>query len=166
MTAPLSFVWTWPGVDVTRIDPTSVTVARDPAGRWFVTFHVDVADPAPLPATGESVGVDVGLKHFAVLSTGEKIPHPRDWERHLLGPQATQREPVAVHQPAAAAGPRLGDDRNARGAERAQVPVDRPDADPEFGGERPRGRPAPGLEQQDHPEQAVGTHERKTRPYR
>ena len=32
--------------------------------------------------TGESVGVDVGLKDFAVLSTGEKIPHPRDWERH------------------------------------------------------------------------------------
>ncbi len=82
MTAPLSFVWTWPGVDVTRIDPTSVTVARDPAARWFVTFHVDVADPAPLSVTGESVGVDVGLKDFAVLSTGEKIPHPRDWERH------------------------------------------------------------------------------------
>ena len=80
--APLSFVWTWPGVDVTRLDPTSVTVARDPSGRWFVTFHVDVADPVPLSATGESVGVDVGLKDFAVLSTGEKIPHPRDWERH------------------------------------------------------------------------------------
>jgi len=81
-TAPLSFVWTWPGIDVTSLDPTSVTVIRDPAGRWFVIFHLDVPDPAPLPATGESVGVDVGLKDFAALSTGEKIPHPRDWERH------------------------------------------------------------------------------------
>ena len=84
----------------------------------------------------------------------------------LLGPQPAQREPVAVHQPASAAGPGFGDDRNARRAERAQVPVDRPDADPEFGGERPRGRPAPGLEEQDQRKQAIGTHERKTRPYR
>ena len=79
---PLNFVWTWPGVDVTSVDPTSVTVVRDPAGRWFVTFHVDVADPVPLPARGENVGVDVGLTYFAVLSTGEKLAHPRDWERH------------------------------------------------------------------------------------
>ena len=80
--APLRFVWTWPDVGVTGLDPTSVTVARDPAGRWFVTFHVDVPDPAPLPVVGESAGVDVGLTHFAALSSGEKIPHPRDWERH------------------------------------------------------------------------------------
>ncbi len=79
---PLNFVWTWPGVDMTSVDPTSVTVVRDPAGRWFVTFHVDVADPVPLPARGESAGVDVGLTYFAVLSTGEKLAHPRDWERH------------------------------------------------------------------------------------
>ena len=57
--APLRFAWTWPDVDVANLDPTPVTVARDPAGRWFVTFHLDVPDPAPLPATGQSVGVDV-----------------------------------------------------------------------------------------------------------
>ena len=79
---PLRFVWTWPDVDVTALDPTSVTVARDPAGRWFVTFHVDVPAPVPLPGRGRDVGVDVGLAHFAVLSTGEKIPHPKHWERH------------------------------------------------------------------------------------
>jgi putative transposase len=67
---------------VTLLDPTSVTVTRDPAGRWFVTFHADVPDPAPLPATGESVGVDMGLKNFAALSTGGRIGHPKDWERH------------------------------------------------------------------------------------
>ena len=41
-----------------------------------------MSDPAPLPATGEHVGVDLGLTDLAVFSTGEKIPHPRDWERH------------------------------------------------------------------------------------
>ena len=53
-----------------------------------MTFHVDIPGPEPLPATGESVGVDVGLTDFASLSTGEKIGHPKDWERHQrrLGP--------------------------------------------------------------------------------
>ena len=51
-------------------------------GRWFVVLHVDVPGPEPLPATGQAVGVDVGLKDFAVLSTGERIPHPRHMERH------------------------------------------------------------------------------------
>jgi putative transposase len=57
-------------------------VAREPDGRWFTTLHVDVADPAPLPPTGETVGIDLGLTDFAVLSTGERIPHPRHMDRH------------------------------------------------------------------------------------
>ena len=80
--APLRYVWTWPGIDLASLDPTSVTVARDPAGRWFVTFHVEVSDPAPLATAGQNAGVDVGLKDFVVLSTGERIPHPKDWERY------------------------------------------------------------------------------------
>src|SRR5439155_24266065 len=78
----LRFTWTWPGVEVAALDPTSVTVVRDPAGRWFVTFHVSGPGPAPLPAASQDVGVDVGLTHFAVLSMGEKIPHPKHWEQH------------------------------------------------------------------------------------
>ena len=81
MSKPLKVVWTWPGTDLATLNPTSVTVARDPAGRWFVTFHAEAPDPAPLPAA-DGVGVDVGLRHFAALSTGEKIEHPRHWERH------------------------------------------------------------------------------------
>jgi putative transposase len=89
--SPLRFTWTWPDVDVAAIAPTSVTVIRDPAGRWFVTFHVDVPGAAPLPAAGQNVGVDVALAHFAVLSTGEKIPHPKDWERHARRLKRYQR---------------------------------------------------------------------------
>jgi putative transposase len=80
--APLPFVWTWEDIDAAALNPTSVTVTRDTAGRWFVTFHVDIPAPDPLTVTGEKVGVDVSLTHFAVLSTGEKIAHPKDWERH------------------------------------------------------------------------------------
>lgn len=79
---PLRFVWSWPGIDVSTLDPTMVTVSRDPDGRWFVTFAADIPDPdAPAP-TGDVVGVDVGLTDFAVLSTGEKIAHPRHMDRH------------------------------------------------------------------------------------
>ena len=37
-------------------DPTSVTVAKDPADRWFVTFQVDAPGPAPLdpPVTDDA----------------------------------------------------------------------------------------------------------------
>jgi putative transposase len=58
----------------------SATFKQDATGYWYVTLVVaftmpDVALPAPDPAT--AVGIDLGLKDFAVLSTGEKIPAPR-----------------------------------------------------------------------------------------
>ena len=68
---PLEFVWSWPGVDVTSLDPATVTVSRDPDGRWYVSFAVEVADPVQLPASGSVVGVDLGIKVFAVTSDGE-----------------------------------------------------------------------------------------------
>ena len=79
--APLRFAWSWPDVNVTRLDPTSVTVSRDPCGRWYVSFAVDQADPDQLPAAGAVVGVDLGIKDFAVTSDGEKIPNPRKLAR-------------------------------------------------------------------------------------
>ncbi len=77
MTAPLAFTWSWPDIDPVAIDPTTVTVSRDPCGRWYVSFAVDVADPEQLPATGAVVGVDLGITDFAVTSDGEKIANPR-----------------------------------------------------------------------------------------
>jgi putative transposase len=77
MTAPLAFVWSWPDIDPATLDPTTVTVSRDPCGRWYVSFAVEVADPEQLPATGRAVGVDLGIKDFAVTSDGDKIANPR-----------------------------------------------------------------------------------------
>jgi len=42
-----------------------------------VSFAVDVPEPEQFPATGAVVGVDLGIKDFAVTSDGEKIPNPR-----------------------------------------------------------------------------------------
>ena len=54
------------------VSPSTVTVSRDCAGRYFVSLLCDdaVATKQPLNA---AVGIDLGLKHFAILSTGEKI---------------------------------------------------------------------------------------------
>jgi putative transposase len=45
MDAPLELVWSWPEVDPASIAPTSVTVSRDPDGRWYVSFAVAAEDP-------------------------------------------------------------------------------------------------------------------------
>jgi putative transposase len=52
MDMPLEFTWSWPDIDPASINPTTVTVSRDPDGRWYVSFAVDTADPEQLPATG------------------------------------------------------------------------------------------------------------------
>jgi putative transposase len=82
MTRPLRIVWSWPQADLTALHPTTVVVSKEPDGRWFVTLAVEEPDPAPLAVTGRAVGVDLGLKDFAVLSTGNKLPHPRHMDRH------------------------------------------------------------------------------------
>ncbi|HEX5289245.1 MAG TPA: RNA-guided endonuclease TnpB family protein [Streptosporangiaceae bacterium] len=82
MSAPLRLAWSWPDLDPSALDPSSVTISRDPAGRWFAVLHADVPDSVPLPATGRTAGVDLGLKDLAVLSTGERIPHPKHMDQH------------------------------------------------------------------------------------
>ncbi|MCI3270200.1 RNA-guided endonuclease InsQ/TnpB family protein [Streptomyces cylindrosporus] len=60
--------------------PTSVTVIKDAAGRFFASFVLDTdpaADQARMPDTDRAIGIDLGLTHFAVLSDGTKIDSPR-----------------------------------------------------------------------------------------
>ncbi|MEV4545052.1 RNA-guided endonuclease InsQ/TnpB family protein [Micromonospora echinaurantiaca] len=56
--------------------PTSVTVIRDAAGRYFASFVVQTTNE-PLPPTDAEVGIDLGLTHFAVLSDGTKVVAPK-----------------------------------------------------------------------------------------
>jgi putative transposase len=54
----------------------TVTVRRA-AGRWYVCFSVEQADPEPLPESMASVGIDVGLTSFLVTNTGDEVGNPR-----------------------------------------------------------------------------------------
>ncbi|MBM9623685.1 transposase [Streptomyces zhihengii] len=56
--------------------PSTVTVIKDRAGRYFASFVVET-EPEALPATDATVGIDLGLTHFAILSDGTKIDSPR-----------------------------------------------------------------------------------------
>lgn len=59
----------------------SATVSRE-ADRWFISISVDTSVVRPL-ATGEAIGIDLGLTTFATLSTGEKIEAPKPLKKAL-----------------------------------------------------------------------------------
>lgn len=54
-----------------------LNIRRMPTGKWFVSFLVEVEPVQPLPKTELSIGIDVGLKSFITLSSGELVDNPR-----------------------------------------------------------------------------------------
>ncbi|MHB9848773.1 RNA-guided endonuclease InsQ/TnpB family protein [Streptomyces krungchingensis] len=75
--------------------PSSVTVIKDAAGRYFASFVIDTdpaADQARMPETDRTIGIDLGLTHFAVLSDGTKIDSPRFLRRAEKKLKKAQRE--------------------------------------------------------------------------
>ena len=57
------------------------TIKRDSTGKWWATFSCELEDPQPLPVSDEQVGIDLGLKDFAFLSTDEAVPAPKFYRR-------------------------------------------------------------------------------------
>jgi putative transposase len=55
--------------------PSSVTVIKDCANRYFLSFVVEV-EPVNIEAKNQSIGIDLGIKTFAVMSNGEKAQSP------------------------------------------------------------------------------------------
>ncbi|WP_433246095.1 RNA-guided endonuclease InsQ/TnpB family protein [Actinomadura nitritigenes] len=80
-TAPLALVWSYEDAELSALAPTMVVVSREPDGRWYVTFAVDTDAPDPMPVIGHQVGVDLGVKDFAVTSDGDRIANPKHLEK-------------------------------------------------------------------------------------
>ncbi|MFD9586747.1 RNA-guided endonuclease InsQ/TnpB family protein [Streptomyces sp. NPDC059980] len=75
--------------------PSSVTVIKDAAGRYFASFVIDTdpaVDATRMPDTDRTIGIDLGLTHFAVLSDGRRIESPRFLRRAEKKLKKTQRE--------------------------------------------------------------------------
>ena len=70
----------------------TVTIRRD-GDQWYVSFSC-VLDIAPLPPCDQAVGIDLGLLHFATLSTGATIANPR-YLRRALAKLATAQQQLA-----------------------------------------------------------------------
>jgi len=56
--------------------PSSVTVIREPDGRYYASFVVE-RETVPLPSCDREIGIDLGLNTLIVTSDGESIPNPR-----------------------------------------------------------------------------------------
>ena len=56
--------------------PSSVTVSKDSANRYFISILVE-EEIQPLPLTPKMVGLDLGIKSMVALSTGESVGNPR-----------------------------------------------------------------------------------------
>ena len=89
-------------------EPSSVTVIKDCAGRYFVSFVVEI-QPINVEPKNQGVGVDLGLETLATLSTGEKVKAPntdalarkirkgkRQWARSVKGSRGRERLRIAI----------------------------------------------------------------------
>lgn len=55
----------------------SVTVSKNPSGKYYVSVLVEQIEKEKLPATDSKIGIDLGLKEFAITSDGEMIENPK-----------------------------------------------------------------------------------------
>ncbi|WP_227791534.1 RNA-guided endonuclease InsQ/TnpB family protein [Burkholderia sp. BE17] len=98
MDAPLATRWSRTIPKGAKV--TTVTVSKDTAGRYHVSMLCDDAVSAKSEETG-TVGVDLGLTDFVVLSTGEKIAAPNEFRKNEAKLAKLQRR-LARKQPGSA----------------------------------------------------------------
>jgi putative transposase len=70
--------------DLSQSKLGTLTVSKDKCGTYWATILVDDGKPSPLKAKVEketSVGIDLGIKDFAILSNGTKFANPKYYEK-------------------------------------------------------------------------------------
>jgi putative transposase len=84
-------------------EPSSATVYRDPAGRWWASFVVRFGVPAaPVEPTGRSTGLDVGLSRFVTTEhPANDVANPR-FARQAAKALARSQRNQARKQPGSA----------------------------------------------------------------
>lgn len=53
----------------------SATVSQNPSGKYFVSLCCTDVEMETLPTTGAMIGIDMGLKAFAITSHGVEYPN-------------------------------------------------------------------------------------------
>ena len=70
--------------------PTSATVIKDPAGRYFLSFVVEI-QPELLPQTAKICGIDLGIIDFATFDDSTKVKAPKPLKKNLKRLRKKQR---------------------------------------------------------------------------
>ena len=89
----------------------SATISMTPTGVYYVSISCET-EITPLPKTDSSVGIDLGISDFAILSTGEKIGNERFLKQ--LSEKLAEEQKILSRRALAAkkAGRKLSDSRN------------------------------------------------------
>ena len=77
---PLKIVWSR---DLPS-EPSSCTISKTPSGEYYISFVCE--RPGKLTSGTKHIGIDLGIKDFAILSDGTKILNPKYYEskqKHL-----------------------------------------------------------------------------------
>ena len=72
-------------------EPSTLTISLDASGRYFVSCLCEF-EPKPLPVSPRTLGVDMGLTHLAILSSGEKVANARCTARYAEKLARAQRK--------------------------------------------------------------------------
>ena len=70
----------------------SATISQNPSGKYFVALCCTDVEIAPLPGTGAVVGLDMGLKSFAITSDGVEYPNHKFLSKSLHKLARLQRQ--------------------------------------------------------------------------
>ncbi|MEG4323391.1 MULTISPECIES: transposase [unclassified Microcoleus] len=62
-----------------QVPVKNVTISRQ-SDKWFISFKIEI-DLRPTEKTNLSIGVDLGVKHFATLSDGQVFDVPKGYKR-------------------------------------------------------------------------------------
>jgi len=74
----------------------TLTIKRE-GEHWYAIFICEIGKPEPLPTSYEDVGIDLGVTHFAALSNGKFIDHPR-YLRHAENKLAKAQQALSRKQ--------------------------------------------------------------------
>ena len=70
--------------------PSSVTIIKDCADRYFLSFVVEIEKELAKP-TNKTIGIDLGIKTFATFDTGEKVDAPKPLKKNIQKLRNLQR---------------------------------------------------------------------------
>jgi len=60
----------------------NVTVSQVPSGKYFISILCEVPEPQKLPESKMNIGMDLGIKDFAITSEGEIIDNPKYYRKY------------------------------------------------------------------------------------